>query len=284
MTVCLAVTQPFSTKFVLVTDRLLSSEINSTEGGWKTAKLAPRGAWYLMFAGDAQRFTPLVGRMREFLGDVGDSRLTLETVMTCASEAYKQEIEDAATAEVLAPYGLSREEFIKSGLGWFGQAKFYQLVDRIAAFDLGIELLVVGLDAWGQTQILSVSPRGLVAPAVLPYHAVGSGAYLALGSLYSLAHFPGPDFTETVYRACAAKFAAEAAPGVGRETYALVVEPMADTWTVVMEVDRIREWWRTKGQPPFPAAARRSIEQDLQGLQYGFGGKDEESEAEIEDA
>lgn len=270
MTVCLAVTQPFSTEFVLVTDRLLSSQINSTEGGWKSAKLTPHGAWYLMFAGNADRFRPLVGRMRELLGNVEDSRLTVETVMTVASESYEREIEDIATAEVLRPYGLSREEFIKNGLAWFGQAKFIHLLDKLAGTDLGIELLVVGLDAEGRVQLFSVSPRGMVAPAVLPYLAVGSGAHLALGSLYSLPHFPGTDLTEIVYRACAAKFAAEAAPGVGRQTYALVADPMADSWTVVKDIDCLRDSWLTKGQPPFPQAARRSIEQDLKSLRCGL--------------
>jgi hypothetical protein len=266
MTVCIAVTQRFSTEIVLVTDRLLSSDINSTEGGWKVAWLAPRATWYMMFAGEAHRFGPLVGRMRELLGDIGDSKLTLETVIACAAEAYKREIEDAASDEVLWPYGLSRKEFIENGLNWFGETRFIQLLDRLDAFDLGIDLLVVGLDAWGQTQMFSVSPNGAVTQAVLPYHAIGSGAYLALGSLYPLAYFPGPDLAETVYRACAAKFAAEAAPGVGRETYAIVIEPMAGTWTIVMEVDQLRQWWRTTGQPRFPPAAKRSIDRDLRAL------------------
>ncbi len=266
MTVCIAVTQRFSTEIVLVTDRLLSSDIDSTEGGWKIAWLAPKATWYLMFAGEAHRFAPLVGRIRELLGDIGDSRLTLETVIACTTQAFQREIEDVATAEVLGPYGLSRREFIENGLNWFGESRFIHLLDRLDEIDLGIDLLVAGLDAWGRTQMFSVSPRGVVTPSVLPYHAIGSGAYLALGSLYPLAHFPGPDLAKTVYRACAAKFAAEAAPGVGRETHAMVIEPMAGTWTIVMEVDRLRDWWRTAGQPRFPPAAKRSIDQDLKAL------------------
>src|ERR1035437_1280790 len=75
--------------------------------------------------------------------------------------------------------------------------------------------------------------RGAIVPAVLPYHAIGSGAFAALGTLYQLSYFPTHDLSETVYRACGAKFAAENAPGVGQSTYALVIAPLSGLWTLV---------------------------------------------------
>ena len=130
-------------------------------------------------------------------------------------------------------------------------------------YDLELEVLVAGLDPVGQTKLFSVSPSGVVTLAALPYHAIGAGAFIALGALYNLAHFPNIDLTETVYRACAAKFAAEMAPGVGESTYTLVISALADEWKLLLEVDELRELWRTKGQPPIPGNARRLIKRNL---------------------
>jgi hypothetical protein len=139
-------------------------------------------------------------------------------------------------------------------------------MDQITDMDLGIELLVVGLDAYAQTRLFTVSGKGIVTRSALQYDAIGSGAPTALGTFYQLKYFPVPELEDTIYRACAAKFAAENAPGVGRETYALLVAPMSGVWTLVMEVDRLRDLWQSDGQPPFPPKAHRIIARDVRQL------------------
>lgn len=224
-----------------------------------------------MFAGHAPRFKPLIERIREPLGDVRETRLTLETVVALVERAYSLEIQKLIETQILLNLGVTRDAFIQNGRESLGEVRFNNILDQIDAIDLDIELLVVGLDAVAQKQIFAVSPHGAVTRAVLPYHAIGSGAYLALGTMYQLAHFPQMDTAENVYRACTAKFAAESAPGVGRETYAMVIEPLTGAWTLIMNTDELRELWRIKGQPPVPPAATRLIKRDLKILERSIG-------------
>ncbi|HXA19925.1 MAG TPA: hypothetical protein VN380_23300 [Thermoanaerobaculia bacterium] len=261
MTVCIAVTPRFRSEIILVSDQLLSSDVNSVEGGFKFTSLAP--AWYVMFAGHAPRFRPLIETMCEPLGDTRNTRFTVQTIMAVAERAYYVELTKLIEIEILSPFGISRDDFVRKGRRWFGATEYSHVLNQIGSADLGIELLVVGVDAETQTQLFSVSSRGAVSPSVLPYHAIGSGAYLALGALYQLAYFPGPDLTENVYRTCAAKFAAEAAPGVGRETHVMVTDPLMQKWAMIFGVDDLRKIWQTEGQPRFPPAAKRTIYRDL---------------------
>lgn len=270
MTVCIAVLPRGSDAIILVSDELLSSEVTSVDGVLKWAPIVPGLAWYVMDAGHAPRFQPLIRRVRDLLGDVKNTRLTLETVTQAFERAFAIELTGLVEKDILLPYGLPHGEFMRKGRRLLGEVRFNKVMDQIVRADLGIEVLVAGLDAWTNQQLFSVSSGGLITPAVLPYHAIGAGAFLALGTLYSLAHYPafGSDLADTVYRACAAKFAAEAAPGVGKSTHAMVVSPMAGTWALLMDVDRLRDLWQTRGQPPVPGRARVIIKRDLRALQY----------------
>lgn len=233
----------------------------------KFGTIAPLVEWYVTFAGDPSRFQSLMNRIREVLGDVKGKRLALSTVTNAIEIAYTSELRRLIEGEVLSPFGLTRDQFVQKGKKYLGEGRFQEVFDRIDRMDLGVELLVAGLDGYAQTQLFSVSVRGVISPAPVPYHAIGAGAFAALGTLYPLAHFPmAPMIGEAVYRACAAKFAAENVPSVGSETHAMIVSPISHTWTLVTEVERLREVWKTKGQPPFPSEARRSIERDLRSL------------------
>ena len=270
MTVCIGVIPRFTDKIILVSDLLLSSEEASVEGVMKWATIAPGTEWYAMFAGDPSRFPTLMDRVREVLGDVRNTRLTLGTVTAAFESAYRLELLNLIEVDILRPYGLAHDEFIRKGKRLLGEVRFNHVMDQVVAVDLGIEVLVAGLDGTGQTQLFSVSSRGLVTQAALPYHAIGAGAPVALGTLYPLTYFPTPmpDLTETVYRVCAAKFAAETVPSVGKSTHAMIISPMAGTWTLLMEIDRLRELWLTKGQPPVPRGALRMIKRDLKRLEF----------------
>jgi hypothetical protein len=264
VTVCIGVLPRFTDKIILVSDLLLSSDEASVDDGiLKFTTIAPLTEWYVMFAGDPSQFLMLMDRVRDVLGDVRNTRLSVSTVARAIERAYAIEVLRIIETDVLRPYGLTQKEFSRKGKAWLGEVRFNQIADRIEAVDLGVELLVAGLDAVAQTQLFSVSPRGVVRPAALPYHAIGAGAAVALGALYPMAYFPTLDLEETVYRACAAKFAAENVPSVGESTYATVISPLSHTWTLVMEIDRLRELWRTRGQPPVPPGARRLIRREL---------------------
>lgn len=267
MTVCIAVTPTFTSTIILVSDQLLSSDVASVDGTvLKLGKISPALPWYVMFAGDATKFESLLHLVREELIDVESPRREVVEIAAAFEKACERMLRHTIESEILSPFGIGRDDFVQKGREWFGEARFQEFVDQIARTDLGIELLIAGLDGWARTHLLSVSPRGAIAPSPLPYHAIGSGAFAALGTLYQLSFFPTPDIEETTYRACVAKFSAENVPTVGDATYALVVEPMSDSWTLINDIDEIRHVWKTSGQPSFPPKARRSIARDLRGL------------------
>jgi ATP-dependent protease HslVU (ClpYQ) peptidase subunit len=264
MTVCIGVLPRFSDKIVMVSDLLLSSDEASVDGGMlKSAAIAPLAEWYAMFAGNPAQFLVVMDRVRELLGDVRNTRLSLSTVIRAVESAYAMEMLRIVESDVLQPYGLTRKDFIRKGKNWLGEIRFNQIADQVEAVDLGVELLVAGMDAVAKTQLFYVSSQGKVRRVALPYHAIGSGAPIALGTLYSLPSFPTSDLEETVYRACAAKFAAENVPSVGESTHAIVISPLSHTWTSIMDVDRLRELWHTRGQPPVPSGARTLIRREL---------------------
>jgi hypothetical protein len=271
MTVCIAVWPQFTGTYILVTDQMLSSDDASVDGAMKMAMIAPVGQWTAMFAGEATRFSPLMDRVRDLLGDVRNTRLSLGSVTAAVEKAYEIELRTRIEVDILMPYGMSRDEFVTKGREAVGDVRFNFMMDQIAATDLGIELIVVGLDGYAQSQMFTVSTKGAITPSVLGYEAIGNGAPTALGTLYQLKYFPTQDFEDVVYRACAAKFAAENVPGVGRQTYALLVEPMSGAWTLVKEVERLREIWEGKGQPPFPPEARRIVSRDVRRLRKHQG-------------
>lgn len=262
MTVCIAAIPQFTDSIVLTSDQLLSSDVASVDGAMKVAALVPGTEWYVMFAGDPARFLSLMDRLRGVLGDKRTTRLSLGTLTAAFEQAYALELLKFVETEILLPYGLSRDDFIQKGKAWLGD-RFNYLFDQISDASLDLEIMVAGLDAEAKTRLFSVSPRGAIVRVILPYHAIGSGAFAALGTLYHLSSFPTHDLSETVYRTCAAKFAAENVPSVGLSTYALIISPLAGKWTLIDDVDRLRELWRSKGQPPIPSGALRMIERNL---------------------
>src|SRR5437773_1913318 len=182
MTVCIAVWPQFTGTYILVTDQMLSSDVASVDGAMKMAMIAPVGQWTAMFAGDATRFPPLMDRVRELLGDVRNTRLSLGSVTAAVEKAYEIELRTRVEVDILMPYGMNRDEFVTKGREAVGDVRFNFVMDQIAATDLGIELLVVGLDGYAQSQMFTVSAKGAIIPSVLRYEAIGNGAPTALGT------------------------------------------------------------------------------------------------------
>jgi hypothetical protein len=59
------------------------------DGAMKTGVFAPVGQWTAMFSGETHRFSPLMNRVREFLGDVRNSRLMVDSVHAAIQKRTK---------------------------------------------------------------------------------------------------------------------------------------------------------------------------------------------------
>jgi ATP-dependent protease HslVU (ClpYQ) peptidase subunit len=260
VTICIAVVSQGS-RIIFAWDGQISSPETSTEGAMKFTTLSSDESWVAMFAGDVHRFGPLTERIRKSL-----TAYDRDSLVSACEAAFKIELLKRIETEILLPYGLTREQFIENGRAWFGDMRFGFIADQIAGMDLGIHLLVAGLDPSGVPHIFSMDEKGVVfIQDQLPFHAVGSGRFNALATLYP---DPGLFYTATlnkaIYRLCAAKFAAESASGVGKETTIIARErdgtrSILFPWTI----EKIRERWKAEGQPPIPDGVIDLIDKDL---------------------
>ena len=97
-------------------------------------------------------------RVREILGDVRNT--SLESVTTTLEKAYEVELRKRVETDILRPYGMGRDQFVQKGRECPGDLRFNFVMDQVAAVDPGIELLVGGLDGFGELQLFTVSLMG----------------------------------------------------------------------------------------------------------------------------
>jgi 20S proteasome alpha/beta subunit len=128
-----------------------------------------------------------------------------------------------AETRVLSTRGLNMHMFYQMHQQMVGQI-VVALDNQIANFDLGIELLVAGVDDAGG-HIFDISNPGGQETCLDPigFHAIGSGALHAIQSMIEFRHSPSSSLPETMFRVFASKRRAEVAPGVGSDTDIAVI-------------------------------------------------------------
>lgn len=216
---------------VVAADRMVTMG-GLTEFEHDVPKITPIGARMVtLVAGDALRGAELVRMVGSPPPDA-----SVRDVAQALALNYAELRRRVAEATHLAPRGIGLAEFYQGGV----QARLVPpiaagLDQEIARLDLGIEVLVAGVDQDGGHVFNARNPGGLVDDLDrIGFHAVGSGALHAIQSLIGFGHAPSRSLNETVFRVFASKRRAEIAPGVGRAT---------DLW--VIEEDRVTELSQT---------------------------------------
>ena len=130
---------------------------------------------------------------------------------------------DELENQVLAPRGLDLPAFYGNHASFNPQVTM-MLDQTMAQYNLGIELLIAGVDAAG-AHIYSIHNPGKPEREydVIGYAAIGSGGIHALQAMISFRHSASASVRETVFRVYAAKRRAEVAPGVGLDTDIAIV-------------------------------------------------------------
>jgi hypothetical protein len=112
------------------------------------------------------------------------------------------------------------------------QAQIYaQLFMQSGQFNLGVEIIVAGIDETGAHTYVISHPGQIVSFDKIGYGITGSGATHASIKLALELQHPKSVLAETILSVYSAKRAAEVAPGVGKETE-LYVLSSTDTWRV----------------------------------------------------
>jgi hypothetical protein len=225
-------------------DRLVSSNegvVQGIETTLKARKIAP--SWGLMFAAtDANLFLPIVREVWDRLGHV-DQTHDLEEVQRVVADVYREKFDKAFTSGYLVRYGFkSIADFKAAGFVQFGEHKFQDICDAIDKFDLGITLLGYGFDDERMPHIFQVdNPGRVTSHDLLRYAVIGSGYYMAMASLHrkKIPYHLDP----LIYRVLEAKFSAETAPGVGKNTSLLWMDRVGETKSIgygsIDEIKRI---------------------------------------------
>lgn len=173
-----------------------------------------------MFAGDALIGSHLVSETTRALAGTNPTVDQLRQQFAANYEAVRNQWVET---QVLTTRGLNFQSFYQGHSSFNGQIT--AMIDQaLAQYNLGLELLIAGIDVTG-AHLHTVHNPGRTSRQhdVIGFAAIGSGWIHAMQSMIGFRHSPNAPFKETLYRAFASKKRAEVAPGVGTDTDMAVI-------------------------------------------------------------
>jgi hypothetical protein len=265
MTVCIAALchDGDEERAVVAADRMV------TLGGfieWEHAipKMTPASSYSItMVAGETLVGTKLA---RGAAAEYGGGEPSLADVARLLAVKYEAARRERLEQQLLTPRGLSLQTFYGSHQQL--NPNIVAMIDsQMQQFNLGVELLLAGVDATG-AHIYSVAnpgpPENLHDP--IGYAAVGSGTIHALQAFIGFGHSAAADYHETVFRAYAAKRRSEVAPGVGLDTDMAVISESGIHWLSEQELEQLREIYEE-----FETTTGGELRKRLAGFKLGEG-------------
>lgn len=231
MTICIAAICESGKQIVLAADRMftapapLNIEFQTEEG--KIEQISP--TCVALTSGNSAFATEVLDVTRRELG--GSQEPLIGEVANIVKEAYihtrSQKIYETIITTTL---GQDYADYIGRGgttLATYLQPQqqvYQQLIAMSQQFNMGLEIIVTGLDRDGTFIARVTHPGTLARLDKLGYDAVGSGGIHALTKLQLGAQTFRRGLIETLVAVYEAKKAAEVAPGVGDNTDMAVVD------------------------------------------------------------
>ena len=275
MTVCVAAVCETSKTIVTASDRLVTWGHTSSESALKLA-LLQHPFWLTMIAGEDITIgvESVVAAVRDTLSAF-EKPPSVSEVQAVLLGAWRDARNQVGAAAVLSPYGLDVPAFVKNGRQYFGESKFFELVIQLEKSSrLSCDLLVCGFDEHNKPSLLVCDDRnGCRNFTRGGYVAIGSGDAEALASMAFHEYDTLCDLNHAIYRVCAAKFMAEKALGVGKETMVLCLRNDGrKKWIFKRAIKPIRALWEKQGRPRIPpetamAKALTRINEELEWLE-----------------
>jgi len=252
VTVCIAAFAEYEEQIVFVSDsRVAFGDFSTDKGGVKYEILGPK--YIVMIAGnDVVYALPTIRRAKaEIL-----KRRTLDPdeVATIVHEELCTTRDHIIEAKVLKRYKMTADKFLKIGRKSFTDTVFYNICNRIEQENLSLQFIVAGFDASNKPHLRIVSadepPHDYDG---IGYAAIGTGAPSALASLSFAKDHCGfgrdTSMQEATYHLLAAKFMAESATDVGKETVFLSVGTSRVYYMFTLAMDALRRAWEKEGAP-----------------------------------
>ncbi|HEV3243819.1 MAG TPA: hypothetical protein VGZ31_05355 [Chthoniobacterales bacterium] len=254
MTICIAAICRKENMIITATDFMLSSETISSESpAAKISLTGHKNRWVVMFSGDPSINLEVKTEARRKL--VGKEEYAKDLI-SAFQGAFKDRICRKIEDEILSPFGITREQFLKEGRANFGDDEFLRILREIETTGLETDFLVAGFEPTGRPCLLSFfDPGSYYIHDMSSFHAIGNGATLADSSLTTKFN-PFGTLSDCIYRVSEAKFLGQKAPGVGKQTFVSVLGSDGK-WNGIgpRNMDKIQKLWEEKGQPPVPDEA-----------------------------
>jgi hypothetical protein len=234
----------------------------STEAGWKMQTIHPK--WRVMFAGPLSPLVALIDAVKTAAANADKN--SLRPFARLCSRAYREERERIIETEILAEHDLNSYSEYRA-LRTTDRDWFESITEQIRKQEESWNLLFLGFDDVRRPHIFVITEYGKIQFCDAPGFAViGSGAWAAHNVL---ARFGFNKFLArglAAYGLLAAKFAAEAAEGVGEATAFMIYKAndrIGRTVPGLNETDMgwIKTAW--KKMPKFPIGLPEELERIL---------------------
>jgi len=265
MTVCIAALHQKSRAIVTVSDMMLADDYSSHDED--AAKFWPiTNRWYCLFADRPSAFGPVLRKTAEDLSAF-EGDISVDLVKIAAERAFATQIEWEIVARILAPLGMSHEQFRDEGLQKLGPDIFARKLAEVEAVKLPLQLLVFGFGVANLSHIFSIDEHGQSHEHdVEGVFAIGSGAWAALGSLYPKSGFLlTHSLEEVVYDLCEAAFVAQTSRFVGRNANIFILfEDGRKLYMSGPPVRKLHEMWERRAKRQIPTSALKIISDGLE--------------------
>lgn len=235
MTICVAALYNNRQCVLAAADRMLTAGNIQFEPPQPKVAQATSSIAFLL-AGDSTTQTVLCNRTQTIIDNAirqsPDEWINVCDVAEAYGRFYASFKHEQATQALLAPFGLSGQNFIDNQ-----QAMSPQLVQMLATEMLNFQLppvqtLVVGVDSSG-AHIYLVDNGHVSCHDSVGFAAIGSGTAHAQSQFMFSRFTPSSTFTRTLTLIYAAKKRAEVAPGVGVDTDLFLVGPQLGSFLTI---------------------------------------------------
>jgi len=223
--------------------------------------------WAIMAAGDLSCYADVRRHLIEYFrtNEFKVDKLSRTQLSDALKYAFEKEIKVRAEAEILAPYGLTFDNYRDEGPK-LGSDTFSRIIFALQEKDLGLNLLLAGFGETGNGHIFTVEKRGL-SQHFDGVWAIGSGDLGALGYLFSSQLGVLDSAEEVLYHVCCAKFSAETSPGVGKKTILVVIKKDGSRKFVDdTSIEDIRKEWERRRKNKISDVRLQKIKETLDAI------------------
>jgi hypothetical protein len=178
-------------------------------------------------------------------------------------EAFREQLH-ARIRQILMPYGMTLENYHLIGLAL--GPNFQRILLEMSTASVDATFLVFGYDIQKMPHIFTIKDKGEVEYFDRSgFWAIGSGQTAALGSLFNKSHSRFNPYKRVLLNVCEAKFAAEAAPGVGRGSFVVVIHPDGSHLTQY-DIEPVRKAYERVRRKPVTKSQKSAVEVLLKNL------------------